>query len=257
MSYNIKCTFFIDKNGNQEIISKGIIDDLKIINSQRYSISFDDVNPTTDDVKINNNEICGHYCKEYSFSLPSDLIIEYDKIRWSVKDCLNKFGTEYKDSTTESTKYLLTNDKQDLIDLLKNQIIEYTVEDVLKGTIKNNEIIEIWRIQYNKENGYIFDQNSFIQGALYYNGKIEEERKAIINLQNIINSTEYYKLNLNQRENVTEDLQGSNEAKEVFESCYLVCRKMIDLFEYFGHEEIIDDNWNDRNCKVYCYISAI
>lgn len=150
MSYNIKCTFFIDKNGNQEIISKGIIDDLKIINSQRYSISFDDVNPTTDNIKLNNDEI--------------------------------------------------------------------------------------WRIQYNKENGYIFDQNSFIQGALYYNGKIEEERKAIINLQNIINSTEYYRLNLNQRENVTEDLQGSNEAKEIFESCYLACRKMIDLFEYFEHE---------------------
>lgn len=254
MSYSIKCTFFIDKNGNQEIISKGIINGLKIINNQRYSISFENVNPTTDNIKLNNNEICGNYSKEYSFSVPSDLIIEYDKIRWSVKDCLNKFGTEYKDSTTESTKYLISNDKQDLIDLLKKHKVDYTMEDLISGTTKD---IEIWEIQYNKENGYIYDQNSFIRGALYYNGKIEEERKAIINLQNIINSAEYYKLDLNQRENVTEDLQSSNEAKEVFESCYLVCRKIIDLFEYFGHEEIIDDNWDYRSSKVYCYISAL
>ena len=254
MSYNIKCTFFIDKNGNQEIISKGIIDNLKIINNQNYSISFNDVNPTTDGIVINNDSICGTYTTEYSFSVPSDLIIEYDKIRWSVKDCLNKFGTEYKDSTTESTKYLVTNDKQDLIDLLKKYKVDYTMEDLISGTIKD---IEIWEIQYNKENGYIYDQNSFIQGALYYNDKVEEERKRINNLQNIINGVEYYKLDLNQRENVTEDLQGFNEAKEVFESCYLACRKMIDLFEYFGHEEIIDDNWDDRSSKVYCYISAV
>ena len=170
---------------------------------------------------------------------------------------MNKFGTEYKDSTTESIKYIINDDKQDLIDLLKNQIIEYTVEDVLKGTIKNNEIIEIWEIRYNKENGYIYDQNSFIRGALYYNGKVEEERKRINNLQNIINSTEYYKLDLNQRENVTEDLECAIESMDIFESSYLACRKMIDLFEYFGHEEIIDNNLDDRNCKVYCYISAI
>ena len=253
MGYSIKCTFFTDKNGNQEIISKGIIDNLKIINSRSYSISFENVNPITDEIAINNDTICG----EYSFSVPSDLIIEYDKIRWSVKDCLDKFGTKYKDSTTEFTKYLVTNDKQDLIDLLKNQIIEYTMEDVLKGTIKNNEIIEIWEIRCNKENGYIYDQNSFIRGALYYNDKVEEERKRINNLQNIINSTEYYKLDLNQRENVTEDLECAIESMDVFESSYLACRKMIDLFEYFGHEEIIDNNWDDRNCKVYCYISAI
>ena len=253
MGYSIKCTFFTDKNGNQEIISKGIIDNLKIINSRSYSISFENVNPITDEIAINNDTICG----EYSFSVPSDSIIEYNKIKWSVKDCLDKFGTKYKDSTTEFTKYLVTNDKQDLIDLLKNQIIEYTMEDVLKGTIKNNEIIEIWEIRCNKENGYIYDQNSFIRGALYYNDKVEEERKRINNLQNIINSTEYYKLDLNQRENVTEDLECAIESMDVFESSYLACRKMIDLFEYFGHEEIIDNNWDDRNCKVYCYISAI
>lgn len=254
MSYSIKCTFFTDKNGNQEIISKGIIDNLKIINNQRYSISFENVNPTTDEITINNDTICGEYTTEYSFSVPRDLIIEYDKIRQSVKDCLDKFGTKYKDSTAESTKYLVTNDKQDLIDLLKKHKVDYAIEDLISGTIKD---IEIWEIQYDKENGYIYDQNSFIQGALYYNNKIEEERKAIINLQNIINSSEYYKLDLNQRENVTEDLQGSNEAKEVFESCYLACRKMIDLFEYFEHEEIIDNNGNDRNSKIYCYISAV
>ena len=254
MSYNIKCTFFTDKNGNQEIISKGVIDDLKIINNQKYSISFENVNPITDNIRINDDEICGAYSTEYSFSIPNDLVLEYDNVKLSVKDFLNKFGTEYKDSDTESIKYVITNDRRDLIDLLHTYKIDYTMEDLISGT-KND--IEIWEIQYNKENGYIYDQNSFIQGALYYNGKIEEERKAIINLQNIINSAEYYKLDLNQRENVTEDLQGSNEAKEVFESCYLACRKMIDLFEYFGHEEIIDDNWNDRNSKVYCYISAV
>ena len=254
MGYSIKCTFFTDKNGNQEIISKGIIDDLKIINGQKYSISFDDVNPTSDNIKLNNDEICGAYSTEYSFSIPNDLVLEYDNVKLSVKDFLNKFGTEYKDNDTESIKYVITNDKQDLIDLLKKYKIDYTMEDLISGT---KDDIEIWEFQYNKEYGYIFDQNSFIQGALYYNSKIEEERKAIINLQNIINSAEYYKLDLNQRENVTEDLQGSNEAKEVFESCYLACRKMIDLFEYFEHEEIIDDNWNDRNSKVYCYISAI
>lgn len=251
MSYNIKCTFFIDKNGNQEIISKGIIDDLDIINSRRYSISFDDVNPTTDDIKIYNNEICGHYSKEYSFSVPSDIVIEYNKIKCSIKDCLEQFALKYNDDTKFS-KYIIY--REDLINLVEKYKIDYTIEDLIS---KNANDIEIWKTEFYKENGYIYDQNSFIQGALYYNGKIEEERKAIINLQNIINSTEYYKLNLNQRENVTEDLQGSNEAKEVFESCYLVCRKMIDLFEYFEHEEIIDDNWNDRNCKVYCYISAI
>ena len=170
---------------------------------------------------------------------------------------MDKFGIKYKDSTTESTKYILSNDKQDLIDLLKNQTIEYTVEDLLKGTIKNDEIIEIWEVQYNKENGYIYDQNSFIQGALYYYGKVEEERKKINNIQNIINSAEYYKLDLNGRENVTEDLQCSTESMEIFESAYLTCRKMINLFEYFEREEIIDNDWNDRNCKVYCYISAI
>ena len=257
MSYSIKCTFFTDKNGNQEIISKGIIDDLKIINGQKYSISFDDVNPTSDNIKLNNDEICGSYYKEYSFSVPNNVTIEYDKIKWSIKDCLDKFGIKYKDSTTESTKYILSNDKQDLIDLLKNQTIEYTVEDLLKGTIKNDEIIEIWEVQYNKENGYIYDQNSFIQGALYYYGKVEEERKKINNIQNIINSAEYYKLDLNGRENVTEDLQCSTESMEIFESAYLTCRKMINLFEYFEREEIIDNDWNDRNCKVYCYISAI
>ena len=53
MAYDIKCTFFTDDE-NQKIISKGIIDDLKIINSQKYSISFDDVKSTTDNIKINN-----------------------------------------------------------------------------------------------------------------------------------------------------------------------------------------------------------
>ena len=55
MSYNIKCTFFTDKNGNQEIISKGVIDDLKIINNQKYSISFENVNPITDNIRINDD----------------------------------------------------------------------------------------------------------------------------------------------------------------------------------------------------------
>ena len=251
MSYNIKCTFFIDKNGNQEIISKGIIDGLKIINNQTYSISFENVNLTTDDVKINNNEICGSYCKEYSFSVPSDIVIEYDKIKWSIKDCLEKFAIKYNDDTKFS-KYIIY--REDLINLLEKYKIDYTVEDLIS---KTTNYIEIWKNEFCKENGYIYDQNSFIQGALYYNGKIEEERKRINNLQNIINSAEYYKLDFNQKENVTEDLECAIESMDIFESSYLACRKMIDLFEYFGHEEIIDNDWNDRNCKVYCYISAI
>ena len=81
MSYNIKCTFFTDENGNQEIVSKGIINNLKIINSQKYSISFDDVNTTTDDIKLSNTEIYGHYYKEYSYSVPSDIIIEFNGLQ--------------------------------------------------------------------------------------------------------------------------------------------------------------------------------
>ena len=77
------------------------------------------------------------------------------------------------------------------------------------------------------------------------------------NHQKIINSAEYYKLELNQKENVTEDLQCAIESKEIFESCYLICHKMINLFEYFEHDEIIDGDLSHRNCKIYCYISAI
>ena len=249
MSYSIKCTFFT--NENQEIISKGIIDGLKIINNQRYSISFENVNPTTDDVKISNNEICGYYCKEYSFSVPSDIIIEYDKIKWSIKDCLEKFAIKYNDDT-EFSKYIIY--REDLINLVEKYKIDYTIENLIS---KNTNYIEIWKYEYHKENGYIYDQNSFIQGALYYNGKIEEETKRIHNLQNIINGTEYYTLNLAQRTDITNDLETAYESKEIFESCYLICRKMIDLFEYFEHEEIIDDNLSDRNSKVYCYISAV
>ena len=254
MSYDIKCTFFTNENGNQKIISKSIINDLKIINTQRYSISFQDINSTNDDIKINNNDICGNYSTEYYFSVPSDLIIEYNKIKLSIQNCLEKYAIKYNSNENESIKYIINNDKQDLIDLLKKHQINYKVNNPIDDNTKN---IELYQIQYNEENGYIYDQNSFIQGALYYNNKIEEERKKIDNFQKIINSTEYYKLDLAQRENVTEDLECADELKDLFESCYLVCRKMINLFEYFGREEIIDDNWNDRNCKIYCYISAI
>lgn len=251
MAYDIKCTFFTDDE-NQKIISKGIIDDLKIINSQKYSISFDDVKSTTDNIKINNKEICGAYSTEYSFSVPSDLVIEYNKIKWSVKDCLEHFGSEYKGDVTESTKYLI--DKQDLIDLLYTYKVDYTMEDLINGTMKD---IEIWEIKYNKENGYIYDQNSFIQGALYYYGKIKEEDEKIHNLQNIVNGVEYYKLDMNQKANVTEDLQCAIESKEIFESCYLACNKMVQLFEYLEREEFIDKDEHHRDYKVYCYISAV
>ena len=59
-------------------------------------------------------------------------------------------------------------------------------------------------------------------------------------------------INLHQKENVMEDLQCATECMEIFETCYLSCRKMIDLFEYFGNDEL-----NDRNSKIYCYISAV
>ena len=203
---------------------------------------------------INNKEICGAYSTEYSFSVPSDLVIEYDKIKWSVKDCLGHFGSEYKEDDTESTKYVINEDKQDLIDLLHTYKVDYAIEDLISGTMKD---IEIWEMKYDKENGYVYDQNSFIKGALYYYGKMEEEDKEIHNLQNIINSVEYYKLDMNQKANVTEDLQGANEAKEYFESCYLACRKMVYLFEYLEREEFIDNDEHCRNCKVYCYISAV
>ena len=63
-------------------------------------------------------------------------------------------------------------------------------------------------------------------------------------------------MNFNQRENVTEDLQYNIESKEIFESCYFACRKMINLFEYFEND-IRDNDWNYITHKVYCYISAV
>ena len=250
MSYNIKCTFFTDENGNQEIVSKGIINNLKIINSQKYSISFDDVNTTTDDIKLSNTEIYGHYYKEYSYSVPSDIIIEFNGTKLSIIDCLEKFAIKYNDDT-KSNKFIIY--REDLINLVEKYKIDYTAEDLINKTTNN---IEIWKNEFYKENGYIYDQNSFIGGALYYYSKVEEERKKINDIQNIINGIEYYKLNLHQKENVMEDLQCATECMEVFETCYLSCRKMIDLFEYFGYDELNDDR-NDRNSKIYCYISAV
>lgn len=161
MGYNIKCVFVYKKNGNDEIVSCGIINDLKILNSQKYEISFSDIKETTDNVKFNN-----------------------------------------------------------------------------------------------MDKSLIYDQNSFIQGALYYYGKMEEERKFITKLDTIINSIEYYKLTLEQKTNITEDLVCANDSLEIFELAYLSCRKMIDLFEYFEHNEIINE-LDNRNNKIYCCISAV
>jgi len=147
--YNIKCVFItMDKDKKYNFISSGIINDLKIINSKKDTIAFNNVPPTKDKLKV-----------------------------------------DFKDES-------------------------------------------------------LFDQNSFIQGALFYYNKMEEERKYLNDI----------KSNLNQK-GITADLQRANESLEIFEISYLACRKMIDLIEYFNHNEIIDGD--NRNSKVYCYISAI
>ena len=143
-----------------------------------------------------------------------------------------------------------------MIDLLKDYETEYSMEDIINKSIDND--IAIYEVIYNEENnGYVYDQNSFIQGALYYYGKMENERKNIIKINNTIDSAEYYKFDLHQRENITEDLQSATESLEIFETSYLACTKMINLFEYFGREELTNGKLNDVNNKLYCYISAV
>lgn len=240
MGYDLKCKFFyIDsKTKKPVLVSKGYVNQLKKLGNIRYSASLDNVNECYDFLDLEkNNEIYGYYTYEYVAKFPIVKFEVMDRL-YDTKSFCEFSGFVYNDG-------YCFNDEL-FIETLKEKTKDYEI----KG-----ETISVYHKKYCNENGYLYDENSFITAQEYFNKKIEETFINIYKLKELQNTIEYFKLNDEQKEHIEETYLNYEEMMDEYKYQKSACDKMVNLLDYFKNDAVINDSVY-RSEKLYVYISC-
>lgn len=246
MGYDLKCKFFyVDKDNNPIIVSKGYINDLKALNELKYSSTLEGVDECIDKLNLpSKNEIYGYFENEYVCTLP---IIKFtcNGYLYDTKGYCEMFGEKYNRFNKSGYTF-------------KDNSKLYQMKECIEEICDNSDLngIDVYKVTYKEEKGELYDIDCFIKASKDFNSKIEEYRKTIFSLENLMNNNiEFYKLTSEQKDEMNETLSNAKGYKEMFENMNNSCTKMIHLLNYFQNDMVINDSsWRDE--KMYVYVSV-
>lgn len=249
MNYDIKCKFFcLDREYSKfpKIISEGWMNELKCFNNGKYEILFDDIDEI---LNFDSDNLKSLYTKSeysYKFSLNYDVEMKWFDKKGSVLDFCRECGENINFHTNYGGCYCFDDEHFEILSKL----------DHTKKLKK--DYINVYLKKTVEENGKFYDINSFKYGYEKYIKKLADIDSKIFGLSNVIEKdVEYFKLTDEQKNEMKDTLYDMESERESCVNKIKILYKMISLFEYYECNEIVNDEGDERNLKIYCFISIV